>query len=196
MSISPISKYPCYAEAEPLLHFVNISMSISIRFNRSCLTVLTAATLLIGQITVAHAGAPDPRVAEILKAADLKFNVDSDGDYAVVINMPNNRSQLVIVTSAVQTINGFEIREMYSPGYTNGQAEQDFPAPVMFKLMKESNKNKVGAWEVMKINGKSTAVFNAKVPTAIDGKSLIDVLRIVAIRADAVESELMQKDDW
>jgi hypothetical protein len=171
-------------------------MSLSIRFSRSCLTALAAATVLLGQVTAAHAGPADPRVAEILKEANLKFNVDNDGDYAVVMSLPNNRTQLVIITSTVQSINGFEIREVYSPGYQNGQVDADFPAPVMFKLMKESNRNKIGSWEVMKINGKSTAIFNAKVPTSIDGKSLVDVIKIVAIRSDTIESEVMQKDEW
>jgi hypothetical protein len=171
-------------------------MSPSIRFSRSCLTALTAATVLLGQITAVHAGAADPRVGQILKEANLKFNVDNDGDYAVVIGLPNNRSQLVIITSSVQNVNGLELREVYSPGYQNGQVDADFPAPVMFKLMKESNRNKIGSWEVMKINGKSTAIFNAKVPTNIDGKSLTDIVKIVAIRSDTVEAEVMQKDDW
>jgi hypothetical protein len=191
-----IPKCACYDDACPLLHSHLFGMSLSIRFSRSCLTALTAATVLLGQITTVHAGAADPRVGEILKEANLKFNVDNDGDYAVVIGLPNNRSQLVIITSSVQNINGLELREVYSPGYQNGQVDADFPAPVMFKLMKESNRNKIGSWEVMKINGKSTAIFNAKVPTNIDGKSLTDIVKIVAIRSDTVEAEVMQKDDW
>jgi hypothetical protein len=171
-------------------------MSLSTYFRHSCLTALITAIALLGQINTAHAGQADPRIEKILKEANIKFDVDKDGDYTVVIALPANRTQLVIITSSLQTINGYEIREIYTPGYQNGEVDQEFPAPIMFKLMKESNRNKLGAWEVMKINGKSTAIFNAKVATNIDGKSLLDIIKTVALRGDAIEAAEMGKDEW
>ena len=59
----------------------------------------------------------DPRVKRMLDALELKYSSDDDGDFQVVVEFEDGRSQLAYINSDTQFMNDFEIRELWSVAY-------------------------------------------------------------------------------
>src|SRR5689334_626624 len=89
--------------------------------SRSTSCLLAALALAAAAATPpALAGTPDPALKVQLDSLDLKYEVDSDGDYKVVFDLGGGRSQLVWLRSAVETYGSLKVREIWSVGYKHG----------------------------------------------------------------------------
>ena len=62
------------------------------------------------------ANAADPALEALLKAADIPFEIDDDGDYKVVYEWSkDNRSQLVYISGTPEELDVVKLYEIFSP---------------------------------------------------------------------------------
>jgi hypothetical protein len=161
----------------------------------SRLTITTIA-LVLSYFQPAHAGTADPRIKAVLEKAGMKYEITTDGDFKVFMRFDDTRTQLILINSSTERLNetNMEIREVYSVAY---QANGSIPVEVANQLMKDSQKRKLGAWEIISMNnGTSMAVFDAKINADISSENLEKVIRLVGIRADVMEKELTSEDKF
>ena len=60
------------------------------------------------------ASAGDPALEALIKAADIPFEVDKDGDYKIVYDWSKDkRSQLVYVSGTVEELDGVKLYEIF-----------------------------------------------------------------------------------
>jgi hypothetical protein len=161
------------------------------------LTAIVTTALVCGALQPAHAAPPDPRIKMALDKSGLQYEITSDGDFKVIFKFnEDNRSQVILINSNTERIQetNIEVREIYSVGYKiNG----NLPGQVANQLMKDSQKRKIGAWELINTSsGVSLAVFDAKISADTSTDNLIKIMRLVAIRADNMEQELTGKDEF
>jgi hypothetical protein len=167
-------------------------------FNLKPLALATIATLslLLAYLQPAAAGTADPRVKAALDQAGLKYEMTADGDFKVLMRFDDTRTQIILINSNTERLKdtNLEIREVYSVAYkTNG----NLPLEVANQLMKDSQKRKIGAWELISMsNGTAMAIFDAKVSADISGDNLEKVITLVGVRADVMEKELTSEDKF
>lgn len=136
----------------------------------------------------------DPRVQALLDQLDLKYDVDSDGDYHVLFALDEGRSQLAIIRSETAHLGKFEIREITSPACT-------FPGPLdadtANALLIYNAHVKLGSWRLVRFGDDScAAMFAAQIAANTDAQSLFTTLRVVIETADEVENKLTQEDNF
>lgn len=136
--------------------------------------------------------AGDSRVTDILTSANIKYEVDPDGDYRVVFGFEDGRSQLAFINSSTENFVGTEIREIWSVGI---RGKEPFSAAVANSLLEKNSHYKIGGWELVHQDEEILAVF--KVPLSADASEseLTSALQTVAIQADEVEKEFVGSDD-
>ncbi|MGB3392820.1 MAG: hypothetical protein WA956_13615 [Stenotrophomonas sp.] len=148
------------------------------------------AALVAGTAGSACADEPDPKVAAQLDSLDYQYEVDDDGDYRMVFDMEDERTQLVFVRSSVETYGNHRIREIWSPGYKAPGPQ--FPALVANRLLEDSNASKLGSW----VKQGETAMFVVKIDADASAEMLGDAIDAAIKSADAIELELTAQDDF
>lgn len=155
--------------------------------------MLTTRLALIALLALAApgAGAADPALEALLKAAEIPFKVDEDGDYRIVYEWSKDkRSQLVYVSGTTEELAGVTLYEIFSPASVLADGAID---PALAKrLLGENATYKFGAWE---ISGKNL-YFGGKVPAGVSASQFETLVDVVAGTADDMEKELTpDKDD-
>ena len=150
---------------------------------------IAAALLLAVTATGAHAAEPDKAVGRALDTLDYTYEVDEDGDYKMVFDMDDGRSQLAFVRSTVEEFGKHTIREIWSPAY-NAPGKQ-FPAAVANRLLEDSQDAKMGAW----VKQDQLAMFVVKVDANATPEALSDAIDAAVRTADAMELELTEQDE-
>jgi hypothetical protein len=139
-------------------------------------------------------GEADPRVRDILVGTSYQYTVNSDGNYKIIYDAGNGRTQVLFVESNIETLGDFEIREIWSP---IGQAtEASFTQAIADRLLRIGATMKVGAVEIVTIDNKPTAYFSAKVPADLTAEQLVKVINAVASTADENENALFGGDKY
>lgn len=150
--------------------------------------------VLIGLTAVASstaaAAAPDRALGRLLDGLQYQYEVDEDGDYKMVFDLEDDRTQLAFVRSSVETYGNHHIREVWSPGYRSPGAQ--FPAPVANRLLEYSNSSKLGSW----VKQGNTAMFVVKIDADASAEVLSDAINAAVQSADELELELTSKDEF
>ena len=157
------------------------------RFTTSLLAALALA--LLAAAPPARAGTPDPALKAQLDSLDLKYEVDSDGDYKIVFDMGGGRSQLVWLRSAVETYGSLKVRELWSAGYKLGG--KPVPEKIANRLLEHGHGVILGGWTKQK----EFAMFVVKIPVSATAKELRDAAEAAADCADEIEKELTPDKD-
>ncbi len=148
-------------------------------------TQLMAADGLLGGKTTEY----DRRVETTLNETDLKFDIDKDGDFKLLLNYDDNRSQLVFVQSKTEQYKNYEIREIFAYGYKSPSSE--FSASVANRLLTDNSKKKMGAWE----KRGAYAVYVIKISADADALSLKNAIQLAAICAEEMEKTITPAKD-
>jgi len=151
---------------------------------------IAAALLLAVTATGAHAAEADKAVGRALDTLKYTYEVDEDGDYKMVFDMDDGRSQLAFVRSTVEEFGKHRIREIWSPAY-NSPGKQ-FPAAVANRLLEDSQDAKMGAW----VKQDQLAMFVVKVDANATPEALSDAIDAAIRTADAMELELTEQDEY
>ncbi|MEO0079461.1 MAG: hypothetical protein ABIK44_02130 [candidate division WOR-3 bacterium] len=154
---------------------------------------LVIVPVAFGQLGSSKSG--DHRVKKALDELGLKYTIDSDGDFKLTFEFEDGRSQLCFINSGTETFKLFEIREVWAPAY---KTDGPFTATVANKLLEDSFKKKLGAWQTMVgSDGSHLAVFAAKIDANCDAQSLHACIKAVVSAADDMEEELTgTKDEY
>jgi hypothetical protein len=155
--------------------------------------VLAFAASLVAVAQVGGKAKVDPRLRRALSASDLKYTEMSTGDFRLHFTLDKGRTQLVFAESKTQTMGVLEVREVWSIGWSG---EKEPSASVANRLLRDNGRRKVGAWELIRLDGKYHAIFNVKVSADADGDALKAIVFGVASSADDMEKELLNSDEF
>lgn len=139
---------------------------------------------VLAQATKAAASKADPAIARQLDSLGLEHEVDADGDYQMVYELDDGRTQLVYVRSAVEHYGSLRVREIWSPGFQIKGG--DFPAAVANRLLVDSNLAKIGSW----VRQGDTAMYVVKIDADASADELSDAIDAAIRTADKLEQEL------
>ncbi|WP_310481019.1 hypothetical protein [Chamaesiphon sp. VAR_48_metabat_403] len=157
---------------------------------------LVTSTILATLGSGASAGEVDARIRSALEQAGLKYEITSDSDFKVLIPCRDNRTQVVLINSDTSKINdtNLEFREVYALAYKNNSS---LPADMSYKMMQESNRKKIGSWEIIKTsNGTNLVVFNAKISADTSSQNLAKIISSVGLVADEMEKTITTEDTF
>jgi len=157
----------------------------------ACAALVLALSVAFA-VDAADAPVPDPGIKAKLDALHYSYELDEDGDYKLVFEYEDKRSQLVYIRTPVDTYGKFRIREIWSPAYKAPSGEE-FPAAVANRLLVDSNQNKLGGW----VKQGPHAVYVVKLAADASADELKDALDAAGIAADEMEAALTPgKDDF
>ncbi|MGY6552055.1 MAG: hypothetical protein ACXIT4_09195 [Erythrobacter sp.] len=141
-------------------------------------------------LVAAPAFAQDPGLEKRLSDQGYGFEIDSDGDYKMVISWNSDRrSQVVFISGKTEDLNGMAIREIFAPA---AEVKRDkITGAKALELMGQSAQMKLGSWEII---GKFL-FFVVKVPDSLSATELDKVITLVAETADNKELELTRGKD-
>ena len=136
----------------------------------------------------------DDRVKQLLDKTELKYEIDKDGDFKLLFEFEDGRSQIVFVNSNTETYQGLEIREVWAVGYQPAEGDK-VDAAVSEHLIRANAQLKLGAWQVQKLGDQEVGVFRAMISAESGKDVLVDTMRLVGVTSDEKESELLGSDD-
>jgi hypothetical protein len=136
----------------------------------------------------------DTRVKQLLDHLEFKYTIDRDGDFKVLFDMGEERSQLGFISSNTYVLGSLEIREVWSVGY---ECDGPLPEAVANYLLWQNNRMKLGAWRVMRYeSGRHLAAFAAQIAANTDAQTLRTTLAAVLGAADDTEKVLSGGDKF
>jgi hypothetical protein len=134
----------------------------------------------------------DDRVRKALDSEEIKYEVDKEGDFKVVFDIGEGRSQVAFVNSNTETFHGIEIREVWSVGLVG---DGQLSAEVANSLLARNATYKLGGWEIVQQAGKVLAIFKVCVSASATPDELRSILQTVSLVADQIEKEYLHSDD-
>ena len=132
---------------------------------------------------------PDASVARKLDAKDTPYTVDDDGDYRILVNVGEGRSQLVWVRSRVHTTDHQRVREIWTYGLRS--EERRIPVHIANRLLSENFDLIVGAWA----RDGGNAILVMKIDADADADTLNEAIDLAASVGDRMEQKLVSGDD-
>lgn len=135
----------------------------------------------------------DRRVKILLDEADLKYEVDGDGDYKLANKLKDGRTHLIWILSQTSQLGTLEIRQIWSIGY---RSKFPLSETLSNRLLKENAQVKIGAWQVRKMGDYHVAIFCGQIAADTDKISLLSAMQAVTMTADELEKDLTDKDDF
>jgi len=138
--------------------------------------------------------AHDKSVKKALDKADLKYEIDGDGDFKLIIRI-GERTQLVYVYSSTISYDDVVVRTIMAPALVAPNSDPLTPE-VLRMLLVDNFENKMGAWEIVdKPDGGIVVQYVIKPPHDISSADLRSLVGFAAQAADAIEAKLNVNDD-
>lgn len=134
----------------------------------------------------------DQRVRRALTTLNEKFVVDSDGDFKLVRDTTDGRTQVAWVISKTNTYGVMEIREIISPAFKTGGT---LSTAMALRLLRENDKYKIGAWRLVGEGANQAVYYAIQISADIDVQSLNAAIKSATLIADALEKEIVGTDD-
>lgn len=131
----------------------------------------------------------DPSVAHKLNKKDTPYTVDEDGDFRILVNVEDERTQLVWVRSSVNETDQQRVREIWTYGLRS--EERRIPAHVANKLLAENAELIIGSWARQDGN----AVLIIRIDADADADTLDEAIDLAASIGDRMEQRLVSGDD-
>ncbi|QOW20822.1 hypothetical protein INQ41_06605 [Lysobacter ciconiae] len=147
------------------------------------------ATVGSNRAAAAEAPAVEVSIGKQLDELGYEHDVDDDGDYKLVLEMEDDRTQLAYVRSPVHEFGSHRVREIWSPAYRVDGGR--FPAPVSVRLLEDSHDSVLGGW----VKQGDIAMFVVKLAADASATELKDAIAAAVTTADAMETELSPGSD-
>jgi hypothetical protein len=136
----------------------------------------------------------DSRVQQLLDHLGFKYTIDRDGDFKIVMDTGDGRSQLGFVSSTTYKLASLEIREVWSVGY---ECDGPIPETVANYLLWQNHQMKLGAWKMIRYDsGRHLAAYAAQIAANTDAETLRTTILAVLVAADDVEKDLSGGDKF
>ena len=140
------------------------------------------AILLAAGGTAAHA--QDASVRQRLESRGMKYEIDKDGDFRVVLSIRGTkRTQQVFVSGGVQTIGSVAIRKVFSPAAVLSRNPVDGARAL--ELLRDAATDKIGSWEIQG----GVLYLVAKLPDSASAAELATVMDMLTALADDMEQK-------
>lgn len=137
----------------------------------------------------------DKKCQKALDKAGLVYEIDSDGDFKLVVKVPDNRTQLVYVYSNTLSYDGVTVRTIMSPALV-AETDEAMTAETMRLLLVDNFENKMGHWEVVeRPDGGIVIQYVVKPPADVKPDDLRSLIGLAAIAADMIEQQITEGDD-
>jgi hypothetical protein len=133
----------------------------------------------------------DIRIKKLLDSKSINYTINKRNDFNITViteNAPNERTQLVTITSKTNRYDEFEIREIHSTALKI--KKDDIKTKLLYEILLENGKLKNGSWEIDEYESVKEyyyLLFSIKVGTNISGDDLKSMLFLVANEADKIE---------
>lgn len=134
----------------------------------------------------------DVRVQKALDKLESKYEIDGDGNFKLMANFENGRSQIGFITSETNASAFGEVRKVWSPAL---ELYEELPGQIANFVLGRNMKSNIGNWALKKMkNGTSLLIFSTDVPVEIDPDVLANYMYAVFEEADTLE-ELVTNED-
>ncbi len=158
--------------------------------------VATMLATLSSEQSFAQSGVTDKvdrRVEEVLERTGWKYEIDSDGDFRLHFRFSNGRTQVVIVRSETEDVDGLKVREIWSPGIrVTGGLDQR----TAIELLRENARLSIGAWNLSNVSKDGcVAIFVVQIGAETDRETLMTAVRVAGLIADRKEKATTERDD-
>ncbi|MBM3258414.1 MAG: hypothetical protein FJY99_01550 [Candidatus Sericytochromatia bacterium] len=168
---------------------------------RQPLATLLALGMLVSGTLPARAAEDSPMatrpqqgpdaIARTLQRLGYKYRQDEDGDYTLIFETENKRSQMVWINGTTETYGPYDIIEIWSPAYrfkgTLDKAES---------YLEASQAKKLGAWQIARNpDGEGILMFVAKLTAPATEAGLDAAIHLVIDVADRMEAQLTDGGD-
>ncbi|MDN7125839.1 hypothetical protein J6J08_00395 [Pseudidiomarina sp. 1APR75-33.1] len=134
----------------------------------------------------------DKRVELAFAETELNYEIDADGDFKLLMEFDDQRSQLVYVSSHTYSMENLEIREVWSIGHVSDTA---LSAELANRFLTESADMILGGWEQQIWGEQHVVIFRAKMSANASGETLESAIAAVSQTADDIEKELVGTDE-
>lgn len=129
----------------------------------------------------------DNRVISLLNSLGFNYDIDSENDFRLLMDLGDGRSQEIFINSATNTSRGQEIREVWSIAIVY---DDSIPQEAAQRVLLDSYDKIIGSWYAIQ-NGESYYLaFCAKIPADASSTYMNSAILAVARGADSMESEL------
>jgi hypothetical protein len=136
----------------------------------------------------------DSRVQALLEELELKYDIDSDGDFRVGFELDDGRTQLAFIRSETTQFGKFDIREIFSVAHIS---EGPLDGQLANALLIYNAHVKLGSWRMERQDDDRCIVaFAVQIAANTDATSLYTALRLVIDTADDIERKLDEEDQF
>lgn len=167
----------------------------------AAMTTVTAIAILTNvtppQPTLAQEATPptltspeataDARVKRVLNALGLHYQEDEKGNFQVYFEFENGRSQVAHIFSSTSSAGSRNIRYIFSPAHT---VDGTFSAQIANQLLLDNTNRHVGLWQLVETDGRSIALYTARVDADADTEEFGMALAAVLTVSDEMELAL------
>lgn len=154
--------------------------------------VIILFLLFLFSLSVFALDGPDIRVQTVLNQLGYSYDIDSDYDYRLILDVGSGRTQLVFLNSSTNVSRGQEIREIWS--MANKYA--DFiPQQAAQKVLLDSFDKIIGSWYAIETGESYIIAFCAKIPAESSSDYVNAAIQAIARGADSMEQVLTNGGD-
>ena len=135
---------------------------------------------------------PDDALKAQLDQGGLKYEVTKSGNVRISFTISGDRSQDVFIRGRTDTLDGMDLRELWSNAGTLGA---DPEPDVLIGPLSGGGDETLGAWNLEESDDGWLAYYSAKLPASLTGADLRSAVEYIAGVADAKEKELFDTDE-
>jgi hypothetical protein len=117
----------------------------------------------------------------------IRYEIDPDGDFKLLFDVGDGRSQVAFVNSRTERFGTLEIREIWSIAHV---CEGPLDPELADRLLERNRQVKFGAWGVERRGDRRHVVFTVHLSANADADALTQTLQLVLSLADQLEREL------
>ena len=151
---------------------------------------ISFATVVLGLVLTMTAFSDTRVIAELVKE-DITFLLGSNNNIKAQFRTTENRTNLVIVNSETKRVGDYEYREVWSSAYRGIPID----AKKLEQLLLDNGQQKVGGWRVLQ-GEKWIVIYSVRVSANADGSTLRAAMQLCATKADALEKEWGENDEF
>lgn len=135
----------------------------------------------------------DPNVGLALDEVKADYQIVDDGDYKLTIGFDDKRSQVVFVSSAVESLGKLRVREVWA--IANLYVPGNEPADLAVALLKDAAGKILGGWQLRDFGDRTGLVYCMQLPADLGAADLRTAYEQTAVIADEKEKELTNGED-
>lgn len=130
----------------------------------------------------------DPRVRRLLDQLGYRYTVDAEGNYDLLFELADGRTQRAFINSNTEHFGELEIREVWSVGFVI----PEMPTRELANfLLLDNCAVKLGSWRLLQMpDGNVLIIFATQVSADADAETLRSCLHGVLTKADHLEKNL------